>query len=464
VVGCSAEGTPDGEALGTTSQAYTGTFTPTATGTGTVTVPNDLQFMGEFKLNANQILIVGGYNAAGTGQTSAGILTNNGAAAGTWARLRVPSSSTSAPLPTALGEVEIAQISASQFLVAGGRPNRDDPATVSAWILTLNVSTAEATWTRKNMSQARVIGKYNLQKCGNTSHFIATGGITNDGMTSAGLPTVTDSIEVFHYDFTTPANSAWDTLRLGSNTAKTVKLETGTGYHELVHVSDTDLRVVGGATAAAEAVNVVGKVLVNSSCQALDTSVVSTSAATPVIKTSASAGSSIVALPAVRARMSSIQQTGTVRVAGQTDFDYTWVLATGNDANRFANAPPTRVFFYDPAASSGNGAFYNLASAKNLAVGRVFGRLVEDDTTAGRLKVGTGVIPDDTSDTLLYNTTTSVDTITTLGVIGAGTAMANSRVGAAVQLLTTGGRADFAALGTKYTAGASAAQVDVEDF
>jgi hypothetical protein len=444
VVGCSAEGTPDSEALGTTSQAQ-GTFTPTGTN-----VPADLQFSGEFKLTASSILVIGGYNAAGNGQVSAGIITNTSNGNGNWVKL-------TNQLPTALGEVEITPLNnnspVSKFLVAGGRATRDGAATASAWILALSGGPpmTTATWTRVDMSQARVIGKNNLQRCGNLSHYIAIGGITNNGMTSTGAPSVTDKIEVFHY--VAGGASSWGPLQLASN-SKTVYLPAGRGYHEVLHVSDTNLRVAGGATASASAIVSVGKVQVNSTCQADDASVVDKTVASPVITTGTS-------LPSARARMSSIKSSGTLDLGGGSTFSYDFVIATGNDTNRFSTTPPTAIFFYN---SAGNGTFNGTFAS--LTSGRVFGRLVQDDTTSTSVRMGTGVVPGVLSgtNTFLYDTPTTVNLITNAGAVSSPTGFTNGRVGSAVQLFGLANAADYAALGTKYTTGTAAAQADVVDF
>jgi len=454
VVGCSAEGTPDGEALGTASQAYTGSFTPTGTG-----VPSDLQFSGEFKLSASRILVIGGYQGSagmneGVGQTTAGIITNTAAGTGTWTRL-VTGAGASNPLPTGLGEVEIAQISASKFLVAGGRATRDGVAVNNAWVLTLvNTATGEATWSAAvNMSQARVIGKNNLQKCGTASRFIALGGITNRGMNdSTAALTATDKVEVFYYNGGAPA---WNALTVaGSSPVQTAYLKQGQGYHHVLHVSDTSFRVAGGATAAAEAIVDTHKLQVDNDCKALSTSVTTKTSASAVINTLTGTDQP---LPSARARGASIKSSGTI--SGIPSFSYDFVLASGNDAtNRYSNAPPTAIFFYDSSTDKWK-------SNGSLGAGRVFGRLVQDDAVANStsVKMGTGVAGNN-SNVLLYNTTTAVDIIDNTGTRSAGTAMTNSRVGSPVQLLTTGGRDDFAALGTKYTNGTPAAQSNVEGF
>jgi hypothetical protein len=473
VVGCAAEVTPAGEALGTTSQAYTGTFTPTTALVGAA-VPNDLQFSGEFKIAENKILVVGGYNKAGTAQPSAGIITNTAAATGTWLPLIVSNgSSTLSPMPTALGEAEITKITTNVYLVAGGRTARDGAASTKAWILTLSGTSGNiATWTSKDMSQARVIGKNNLQKCGNASHFIAVGGVTDDGMNDTGI-SVTPGIEVFHYDFTTPANSAWAKLFVTGDSNRKVYLPEGRGYHAVLSASLQDFRIAGGA-GSADALDTVRKLPVNSTCtevastnvdnvsmSSVSATIKTTLSTTPIGKTSS--GGTGTAAP--RARMAWIQPDSAVTING-TSYDF--ILAGGNDATtggRFSTAPPTRVLYYRSASD----AWYDDSSAKAVATGRLYPRLVDDDTNQGTVvKFGTGVIGDGTnaSTHLLYNTPTATSLIALgTGAVTAGTAMANGRVGAPVQLLTTGGNADFAAFGTKYPSSLTGtALADVEDF
>jgi len=414
--------------------------------------------MGELKLNASQFLLVGGYDIAGNGHTSAGIITNTANGTGTWTPL-------STAMPTALGEVEVAQITASKFLVAGGRPSRDASATISAWILTLNVGTAVASWSRHNMTKDRVIYKDNLQKCGNASHFIAAGGITKNGMESAGLPSVTDQVDVFHY--VAPPNqntSSWGQM-IVTGTTKKVYLKQGQGYHNVLHVSDTDFRIAGGATAAAEAITDVHSLQVTSTCDAQTSSVNQTSTSA-VIKTLSGTG----LLPAARARAALIKSSGTL----SGPFAYSFVIATGNDTTapaKFNTSPPTNIYYFKSSTDTWS------TGSTSLHVGRVFGRLVQDDAVANstKVKMGTGVVPGvvGATNTFLYNTPTSTDVIDNTGTVAtsAGT-MSNSRVGAAVQLLSAGaqpasGIADYTAWGTKYVGGnpvTKAAQVDVEDF
>jgi hypothetical protein len=464
VVGCSAEVKPDGETLGTASQAYSGSFNPQV---GGVNSSKDLQFSAEFKLAEDKILVIGGYNAAGDGQTSAGIITNTGAGAGTWTAL-------SNALPTGLGELEIVPLNTStpptRFLLAGGRAKRQGTGTTSDGVTNtyiLNLSGSTATWTDLSsthpMVTGVVLGKNNLQKCG-ASHWIAIGGMTTGGMDSS-TPGATDTIQKFNYDPTTPGNSNWETLKLGSSlggTVKTVKLPQAQGYHQVLHVSDTTFDVAGGDDGTNRAISNVERLVVNSNagnaldCTATDASVNNPST-TPTVKATTS-------LPSARARAASIKASGTITVSG-VDFDYDFIIATGNDnqnQKQFESTTlPTQIFFYN---SSGTPAYYNNAPAKNLSVARVFGRLVKDDTTATSVKMGTGTIGND-SNAILFNTTTSVNVISNVGGITTGTAMSNSRVGSAVQLLTTGGNADFAALGTKYSSSTTGvAQVDVEDF
>jgi len=411
--------------------------------------------MGELKLNQSQILLIGGYTKAGPGTTTAGIITNTGNGAGTWTAL-------SNPLPTALGEVEVAQITASKFLIAGGRPSRDGAATISAWILTLNVGTAVASWSRHNMGQARVIYKDNLQRCGNVSHYIALGGITNNGMASAGLPSVTDKVEVFRY--VAPPNqgtSAWTQMIVTGQPTQKVYLKQGQGYHNVLHVSDTDFRVAGGATAAAEAIRDVHRLQVTSTCDATAGSVAAkggTSTTSFIINTLTGTNQP---LPAARARAASIQSTFTIAAVA-----YSFAIATGNDTNKFNAAPPTTIYYLDLSTNQW------VTGGSSLHVGRLFGRLVQDDTTSTSVKMGTGVTPGVVSgvNTILYNTPTSTDVISSAGAV-AGTAgnMSNGRVGADVQRLTGGGvtSADYAVWGTKYVGGSpvvETALADVEDF
>jgi len=427
----------------------------------------DLQFSAEFKLTASQILVIGGYDINGNGQTSAGIITNTGAAAGTWTAL-------SSALPTGLGELEMVPLNTStpptRFLVAGGRAKRagmGSDAVTKNYILDLVGTTANWTdlSTTHPMVTGVVIGKNNLQKCG-ASHWISIGGMTTGGMDSS-TPGATDAIQKFNYDPTTPSNSNWETLKLGSSlggTVKTVKLPQAQGYQQVLHRSDTEFHVAGGddGTATGRAIANVAQLLVNSNagnaldCTATDASVVSTAVATPVLN-------GITSLPAARARATSIQAGGTIG-SGGTAFTYDFIIASGNDNSnqkQFEQTTlPTRIFFYN----STNKSYYNNAVAKNLNVARVFGRFVQDDTTSTSVKMATGTIGND-SNAILFTTTPSVDIINNVGVVAAGTAMTNSRVGSAVQLLTTGGNADFAALGTKYSGSITGvAQVDVEDF
>jgi len=410
--------------------------------------------MGEIKLNASKILIVGGYNAAGNGQTAAGILTNTGAAAGTWTRL-VNGLGASNPLPTALGEVEIAQITASKFIVAGGRATRDGAAVTNAWLLTLNVATAVASWTAVNMSQARVIGKNNLQKCGSTgSRFIAIGGITNGGMASTTTTNATDNIEVFN-----AATPAWSTLKLaGSSGTKTVQLPTnGKGYHSVLSPNVSSFIVAGGVTnAVATAVKTVQLLAVNSSCEALTTSVVDPSLNPSIVKTSATD------MPSERARGAWIKATGSLNTSPV--FNYDFIIATGNNTTRFSNTPPTDIFFYDSANDKWNGTFADLRTN-----GRVFGRLVQDESgTANWVRMGTGVVPSGTGTNVLLDTTPILtDIINNSGVVNpggvTGTDITNGRVGSAVQLFGNT-PADYAAFGTAYAGGTATAKTDVFDF
>jgi hypothetical protein len=317
----------------------------------------------------------------------------------------------------------------------------------------LSLSGTTATWTTlsaaNDLITGRVIGKNNLQKCG-ASHWIAIGGVTNLGMISTSAPSVTDTIEVFNYNPTTKANSSWTTLKLGSNLSKTVKLPREHGYHEVLHRSDTEFHIAGGMNSTtATAIANVERLLVNSAagmstdCTATDASVTNTADATPVLI----AGT---ALPSARARMSSIKSSGTVGT-----FDYDFVIATGNDTTRFSATPPTEIFFYD----SGTRTYYS-GTVKNLTDGRVFGRLVKDDTTSTSVKMGTGVVPNGTS-TLLQTTPTSTNIISNAGAVSSGTAITNGRVGSAVQLLNS---ADYAAFGTAYSSGTATAKADVFDF
>jgi hypothetical protein len=452
VVGCSAEGTPDSEALGTTSQAQ-GTFNPKIAG---VNSSKDLQFMGEYKLTASKILVLGGYDTGGTAHTSAGIITNSANGVGSWTSL-------SSALPAALGEVEIVPLNSnspvSKFLVVGGRSSRDGAAVTNTYILSL-IGTS-ASWTTlsaaNDLITGRVAGKNNVKKCGTTtsSKWIVLGGITNGGMASTTTTAATDSVEVFTYNSATPANSKWSNLIL-TGTTKPVKLAAnGHGYHQTLSPSVTKFIVAGGATnTVATAVKTVEILEVNSSCEALTTSVVSTAVASPIINTSPRN------MPSERARGASIQATGTLNLGGGNTFAYDFIIATGNDTTRFSATPPRAVFYYNSTADTWNGTFANLTTN-----GRVFGRLVQDETTATSVRMATGVVPDGTN-TLFSSTPTAVDIISNAGV-SAGTAMTNARVGSAVQLFGLNTAADYAALGTKYTAGSpptAAAQFDVEDF
>jgi len=435
-VGCSAEVGPDGEArdIGKSSQA-TQVFTPGV----------DLQFGGEFKISANKLLILGGYNAAGTAQTTAGIFDPTLAAGSNWLTL-------SSALPAALGEVEIVQLATDTYLVAGGRGSRNGTAVANSYILVLSgANKTTATWTTlsgtNDLITARVIGKNNLQKCG-TSHWVAIGGITNSGMTSTTSIGATDSIEVFTYDSTTKSNSAWSTLKLASNTSKVVKLANQHGYHEVLHVSDTDFRVMGGvSTGTGTAIANVEQLLVNSDCQAIDDSVQDPAAASPLLF-------QLNNLPSARARMSSVKFSGSFTNGTSKTFDF--IVGGGNNTTLFSATPPTDIFFYNSTADSYDSTF------ADLNVGRVFGRLVIDEngSTPTRVKMASGVVPDGSS-TMLYNSTASVDAITNAGVVSAQTALSNSRVGSMVQ---TQNNVEYATFGTKYVTGTATAQTDIESF
>jgi len=436
VAGCSAEGTPNGEALGTTSQA-SGTFTPSG-------FPTDLQFMGDINLtaNASAILMIGGYNKAGAGQTTAGILRNTAnTPTGTWTAL-------SSPLPTALGEVEIVRLtptaSASRFLVIGGRPTRDAAATVSAWILTLDVGTATASWSRHNMGQARVLGKDNLHKCGTSSKYIAIGGVTVSGMISIASLATTNSIEVFNVNGANQALSAWSTLKDGSG--NTVTLTTSRGYHRVLNAGASNSQfIVSGVMNAGtpDALASVEGLTVNASnCTA-----------------TASTTTALNNLPSARARAHHLKTNVTIN-----SIVYDFVIATGNDTNRYAVAPPTDVFFYRSANDS-----YNSTTA-DLRNGRVFGRVLPDDTTAGSVKVGTGVQPDGTTNTnsitnIFRTTPVTTDVFATPGAGRSnGTDITRGRVGSAVRLFGLSTAADYAALGTSYSGGVGATETSVFDF
>jgi len=446
VVGCSAEGKPDGEALGTTSQAQ-GTFNPQV---GGVNSSKDLQFSGEFKLTASKILIVGGYNAAGNGQTSAGIITNSSNGVGTWTAL-------SSALPTGLREVEIAQLTASKFLVAGGRATRDGAAVTNTYVLTLNVANGNAAWSAvNNMGQARVIGKNNLLKCGSTgSRWIAIGGITNGGMADAAVTNATDSIEV--YDYKAGVGPTWTTL-VKTGTSTVVKLPTnGKGYHQVMSPNVSKFIVAGGVTNAIDsAVNTVQILTVDNTCKALAASV----------DVNNRVNTSATSMPAARARGASIKASGLLTITSPSStFSYDFIIATGNNATRFSTTPPTDIFFYDSVTNTWNGTFADITN------GRVFGRLVQDEGTATSVRMGTGVVPGAPggTDTLLYDTASAASTnvISNAGAVSAGTSITNGRVGSAVQLFGLANQADYAALGTGYTAGnppTAAAKNDVFDF
>jgi len=445
-VGCSADVKPDGEALATTSQA-TSVFTPSGA--------NNLQFSGEFVIGANssQVIIVGGYNNAGVAQTTAGIL-NPGA--GTWKPFVVSAgSSTLSPLPNARGEMEIQQVAANKYMVAGGRTARAGGSVVaSTYILTLSGTSGNiAVWTpvTTGLATARVIGTGNLQKCG-AGKVIAIGGSTGaSAMIVTAGAAATNSIEVFTFNSGTPASSTWSTLKLGSDTSKTVQLATARGYHRVLHVSDTKFKILGGANGTTGTALATAESLeVNSGgatdCTAIDASVQTPGGASP---RSLVQGTS---MPQARARGASIAQSGSYTLGGST-FNYDFVIASGNNASGFTATPPTAIFFYNSTSD-----IYDDTKA-SLNVGRVFGRFAND---GGPVKMATGVVPNTTSGLLLNNTTASVDSISTAGAVTGLTALTNSRVGSTVQSLNN---VEYAAFGTNYTGGnAGTAQTDVESF
>jgi hypothetical protein len=396
----------------------------------------DLQFPGELAITANKGLSIGGYNKAGTAQTTSGVVDPSLASGPPDLRWQT----LSAALPTALGEVAIVELAANTYLVATGRASRDGMAVANAWILELSGLTA--TWNPiTSLAQARV-GFDGFKPCGlaSNNHWIAFGGFTNKGMRdfSTGVA-VTNSIEVFTFtprNGLTPPSGSWSTLK--DSGGNVVTLQKARGYHIVLPISTTNFRVLGGDDAVNNAIKKGEKLIVDNTCTATNATTVGGVKVLPFITD----------MPAERARMSWAQSNVTV---GGTTYDY--AIATGNNTTLFGT-PPTAIFLYD----STNDA-YN--SSKALNTGRVFGRLVVSGTA---VQVATGVIPKAMSSEMFDHTTTSVDSISSTGVVSASTALATDRVGSLVQLLNS---LDIAAFGTQYTTGTpptSTAAGDVESF
>lgn len=390
-----------------------------------------IEFTGQAVISGtSKVLVLGGYRLSdGAGTTTAAIFDPTLASSPAdlrWQNLSVA-------LPTALGEVEVAPIpgQTNKFLVAGGRASLDGNAVTNTYILSLSgTDLLTASWVTPTdqLTTGRVIGLKNLQKCG-TSKLIALGGIKSAGMQDLVNQDATDEIEVFTFNAGTPLASTWDPLKDGSN--NTIKLQTPRGYAEVFHVSDTDMRVVGGMNANAIALGTVDKLTVNSSCVAQNAT------GAHLLEVAAPLPSSD-----VRARFSSIPVSVTITTPATKSFEY--LMAGGSDLNPNSdNVRPTTTYLYNENGTTGTSPALagEWVAANTMSEGRIFPRFAKDGSFA---KLVTGLKPNPANPfDPYYNTSSVVDkfnlSITSLAATpwSTGTALTTDRVGSFAEFVNS---------------------------
>lgn len=459
-VGCSAEG-GDYADVESTSQAVV--LSPTRAASS-VTFSGFLQIP-----NTSKTLILGGYNSAGNGTTTAVLFDPSLSSSSPDNRYL----SLSAALPDALGEPDIVQISqtvssgvvtSATFLVAGGRATRDGSAVTNTYLLTLSgTNLATAAWVKASdglgqLGTGIVAGLHNIKPCGSGSKFIVFGGATDKGMdTWAGMTAARD-IQVFSFDSVTPANSSWSSLNRNSDHTTDVQLNVARAYAQVFAVSSTQFDIAGGAN------NSTNKALLKVERLTVDAA---TCEATNEIDDDASHKKLplIADMPHARARAASIAKSIQIDGAGTT---YSFLLVGGNDNTGApgvsAIGTPTDVMFYDPSGTTGLLAGAWNDSSKDLTQGRMFPRI--SDISGAGLKVTTGVIGHSSgSFEAFYNTNTpnTVETISATAAMGTGTALSTSRVGSAVSDDISG--SSYAIDGFKYNSSTTpTVPNDVESF
>lgn len=426
-----------------------------------VTSPG-LMFPGVAQLpGLNKWISIGGYDqttAPFTAVTTASIIDpSNGTAAN---RVR----NLSAALPNAAGEVAVRFIEHDTsggkddyvFAVAGGRQAFDGTPVAKAYILTVDGKTLAnanptVTWDATNdLSEARVLlankMSEGIKPCDSTTgklKFIAPGGARAKGMkdVSAGVSS-SDKIDVLEYDRATKSNSTWTNLVKASDHTTEIKLSAQHGYGGLLDVSTTDIRVVAGENASSVlAMAVIDQINLDSNCEAIGTL---TANKTPILT----------ALPVNRARFNVIKKPITI---GAVTYDF--AIVGGNDASA-AGTPgynaPTDVIYYKASTQA-----FDTTTA-DLGTGVLFPGLV-DDLTNSQIKVVGGVQV--AASNLFQTSASAVDLLATgTGARSAGTALANSRVGASFTSPDISG-SNYAASGSVWASGnLSSYRTDSESF
>lgn len=324
-------------------------------------------------ISSTEVLVLGGFNSLGNAITTVKKYNKN---SDTW--------TTMASLNAARGEPGFMLLGGTRVLILGGKSSTAtktelDNGEIYDWSVNNAPSPdgASTTITDTMASKRTRMTISQLSACASSKYLIA-GGLTTNGVNES----VVDTLEVFSYDSTTPANSTFDILtNRKTPNADNVTLTTARQYHSaLPFNSGADVFVVGGEDAAGTVYGTVEKVSV--------TSVSGVCKLDSTTLTHPAAGTS---LPSSGSRSRAAFVPVSFSISSTT---YPAILAAGWDNS---GAKPVTTFAFDPAGSSGAGSWTAATSlganrGRTLPAIAINGNdfaLVGGDTAPGAAEVST---------------------------------------------------------------------------